>query len=51
MWKRDLERHENETHEDIEALLLLISTIYTNWDICEIHHALLQVAFNLANHD
>jgi hypothetical protein len=31
--------------------LLLSSMMYVNWNICEIHHELLRVAFSLDDHE
>ncbi len=50
-WKSDLERHDNQIHDEKEALLLLSSMMYANWDICEIHHELLRIAFSLDDHE
>ncbi len=50
-WKTDLEKHDNQIQNQKEALLLLSSMMYANWEICEIHNELLKIAFNLSAHE
>ncbi len=50
-WKTDLKRHDNQIQSQREALLLLSSMMYANWEICEIHNELLRIAFNLSAHE
>ncbi len=45
--KIDLKRHDNQIHDERKILLLFSSMMYVNWEICEIHHELLRIAFNL----
>ncbi len=50
-WKTDLEKHDNQIQNQREALLLLSSMMYVNWEICEIHNELLRIAFDLSAHE
>ncbi len=50
LWKNDLQKHDQNVHEDQSALLLFASINYINWIICDEHHKILKNAFKLRNH-
>ncbi len=50
-WKTNLKKHDNQTYNEREILLLFFSMMYANWEICEIHHEMLKIVFDLENYE
>jgi hypothetical protein len=48
-WKKDLQIHDQNVHEDLSALFLFSSVNYIIWIICDEHHKILKIAFKLKN--
>ncbi len=51
IWKRDLKKHDDNTHDEKKALLLLSSIIYVKWTLCDVHQSILKRVFKLIEHD
>ncbi len=51
IWKRNLERHDDNIHDERKVLLLLSSIIYVRWTLCDVHQSILKRAFKLIEHD
>ncbi len=51
IWKRDLEEHDDNTHDERKALLLLFSIFYARWSLCVVHQSILRRVFKLIEHD
>ncbi len=51
IWKRNLEKHDDNTHDEKKALLLLSSIIYAKWTLCDVHQSILRRTFKLIEHD
>ncbi len=51
IWKRNLEIHDDNIHDEKEALLLLSSIIYVKWTLCDVHQSILRRTFKLIEHD
>ncbi len=37
IWKRDLQKHDDNIHDERKALLLLFSIFYAKWSLCVVH--------------
>ncbi len=51
IWKRNLEEHDDNTHDEKKTLLLLFSIIYVKWTLCDVHQSILRRVFKLIEHD
>ncbi len=51
IWKRDLKEHDDNIHDEREALLLLFSIIYVKWILCDVYQSILKRIFKLIEHD
>ncbi len=51
IWKRNLEKHDDNTYDERKALLLLFSIIYVRWTLCDVHQSILRKTFKLIEHD
>jgi hypothetical protein len=49
-WKRNLQIHDQNVHEDLSALFLFSSINYIIWIISDEYHKILKNAFRLRNH-